>query len=56
VLPTTAFACACTLTLPASYPKGPADRVIGATALVEGMALVTADNAIRRAKVVKTVW
>ena len=45
-----------TLTLPASYPKDPADRVIGATALVEGMVLVTADTAIRRAKVVRTIW
>lgn len=56
VLPISAQACARTLALPASYPKDPADRVIGATALVEGMALVTADTGIRRAKAVKTVW
>ncbi len=56
VLPISARACARTLTLPASYPKDPADRVIGATALVEGMALVTADAGIRRARVVRTVW
>jgi PIN domain nuclease of toxin-antitoxin system len=56
VLPISARACARTLTLPASYPKDPADRVIGATALVEGMALVTADAEIRRARVVRTVW
>lgn len=56
VLPISARACARTLTLPASYPKDPADRVIGATALVEGMALVTADAVIRRARVVRTVW
>lgn len=55
-LPISAQACARTLALPASYPKDPADRVIGATALVEGMALVTADTGIRRAKAVKTVW
>jgi PIN domain nuclease of toxin-antitoxin system len=42
--------------LPAGYPKDPADRVIGATALVEGMRLVTADREIRRAKVVRTIW
>ena len=56
VLPISARACARTLTLPASYPRDPADRVIGATALVEGMALVTADRDIRRARVVKTIW
>ena len=50
VLPISARACARTLTLPASYPKDPADRVIGATALVEGVALVTADAEIRRAR------
>lgn len=56
VLPITARACARTLALPAGYPKDPADRVIGATALVEGMGLVTADREIRRAKVVRTIW
>ena len=56
VLPISAQACVRTLSLPASYPKDPADRVIGATALVEGMALVTADAEIRRAKAVRTVW
>ncbi|MFZ3342363.1 MAG: type II toxin-antitoxin system VapC family toxin [Terriglobales bacterium] len=56
VLPISARACARTLTLPASYPKDPADRVIGATALVEGMALITADAEIRRARAVRTVW
>ncbi|MGA9472583.1 MAG: type II toxin-antitoxin system VapC family toxin [Terriglobales bacterium] len=56
VLPISARACARTLTLPASYPKDPADRVIGATALVEGMALVTADAKIRRVRAVRTVW
>jgi len=56
VLPISARACARTLTLPTSYPKDPADRVLGATALVEGMALVTADAEIRRARVVRTVW
>jgi len=42
--------------LPKDFPRDPADRVIAATAMVEGMALVTADTAIRRAKVVETVW
>jgi PIN domain nuclease of toxin-antitoxin system len=56
VLPISGRACARALTLPASFPKDPADRMIVATALVEGMALVTADAAIRRARAVKTVW
>ena len=56
VLPINARTCARMLSLPAAYPKDPADRVIGATALVEGMSLVTADREIRRAKVVRTIW
>jgi len=56
VLPINARVCARMLALPAGYPKDPADRVIGATALVEGMGLVTADREIRRAKVVRTIW
>jgi len=56
VLPITGRACVRATELPASYPKDPADRVIGATALVEGLALVTADREIRRSKAVKTIW
>ena len=56
VLPINARTCARMLSLPAGYPKDPADRVIGATALVEGIGLVTADQEIRRAKVVRTIW
>jgi PIN domain nuclease of toxin-antitoxin system len=56
VLPISARACARMPSLPAGYPKDPADRVIAATALVEGMSLVTADREIRRAKVVRTIW
>ncbi len=42
--------------LPAVYPKDPADRLIGSTAIVEGMPLITADQQIRRAKAVETIW
>jgi PIN domain nuclease of toxin-antitoxin system len=42
--------------LPIGYPKDPADRVIGSTAIVEGMTLVTADQQIRRSKAVETIW
>ena len=56
VLPITARACARIPGLPASYPKDPADRIIGATALVEGLVLVTADREIRRNKAIRTIW
>ena len=56
VLPISSRACARTMTLPADYPKDPADRIIGATALVEGLALLTADREIRRSKAVQTIW
>ena len=56
VLPITARACAYVMKLPATYPKDPADRIIGATALVEGLALITADREIRRSKTVRTIW
>jgi PIN domain nuclease of toxin-antitoxin system len=56
VLPISARVCARMSTLPGNYPKDPADRVIAATALVEGLSLITADREIRRAKVVRTIW
>ncbi|MFZ3214146.1 MAG: PIN domain-containing protein [Terriglobales bacterium] len=55
VLPISGRACVRTLTLPAAYPKDPADRIIAATALVEGLSL-TADQEIRRSKAVRTIW
>jgi PIN domain nuclease of toxin-antitoxin system len=42
--------------MPTSYPKDPADRIIGATALVGDIPLLTADRAIRNAKAVPTIW
>jgi PIN domain nuclease of toxin-antitoxin system len=42
--------------LPSSYPKDPADRIIGATALVEDIPLLTADREIRRSRAVPTIW
>jgi PIN domain nuclease of toxin-antitoxin system len=56
VLPISGRACARAMSLPAAYPKDPADRVIAATALVEGLSLLTADRAIRRSKTVQTIW
>lgn len=56
VLPVTARICARAVSLREGYPKDPADRLIGATALVQGLALITADTAIRRAEIVRTIW
>ncbi len=56
VLPITGRACVRALGLPSGYPKDPADRIIGATALVEGLSLITADGEIRRSKALQTVW
>ena len=42
--------------LPTNYPGDPCDRLIGATALVEGIALITKDSKIRACKEIKTIW
>ncbi|HTZ90357.1 MAG TPA: type II toxin-antitoxin system VapC family toxin [Alloacidobacterium sp.] len=39
-----------------AYPRDPADRMIGATALIEGISLVTSDDRIRRSGEVQTIW
>jgi PIN domain nuclease of toxin-antitoxin system len=56
ILPMNSRVCVRAMALPAIYPKDPADRIIGATALVEGIPLVTADDAIRRSKALRTIW
>ncbi len=42
--------------LPANYSADPCDRLIGATALAEGFALVTKDRNIRNCRQIKTIW
>jgi PIN domain nuclease of toxin-antitoxin system len=54
--PVTPEIAALSVRLPPEFPKDPADRLIAATAMVEGMPLVTADARIRQSKVVETVW
>jgi len=54
--PVTPEIAALAVRLPEPFPKDPADRLIASTAMVEGMALVTADARIRKSKVVETVW
>jgi PIN domain nuclease of toxin-antitoxin system len=55
-LPITAKVCAQSIHFPATYPKDPGDRLIGATALVNGIPLITADRAIRDSQAVPTIW
>jgi PIN domain nuclease of toxin-antitoxin system len=56
VLPISSRTCVCALAFPDTYPKDPADRIIGATALVEGLPLLTADREIRGSKALSTIW
>jgi PIN domain nuclease of toxin-antitoxin system len=56
VVPISARICVRSSSLPQSYPKDPADRIIGATALSEGLSLITADHGIRNSRVVPTIW
>jgi PIN domain nuclease of toxin-antitoxin system len=56
VQPISSRACVRALGLPDTYPKDPADRIIGATAIVKGMSLLTADREIRRSRALRTIW
>ena len=56
VLPITAKIALQALELPAGYPKDPADRIIGATALIEDIPLLTADREIRKSRAFATIW
>jgi len=56
VLPITGEISLRTLSLPGRYPKDPVDRIIGATALVEGIPLITADRKIRNSGALATIW
>jgi PIN domain nuclease of toxin-antitoxin system len=56
VLPISSRVCVQALGLPAAYPKDPADRIIGATALAVGLSLLTADREIRRSRALPTIW
>ncbi|PYX59445.1 MAG: VapC toxin family PIN domain ribonuclease [Acidobacteria bacterium] len=41
---------------PDDFSRDPADRLIGATARAEGLALVTRDENIRGSPLLKTIW
>jgi PIN domain nuclease of toxin-antitoxin system len=42
--------------LPENYPRDLSDRLIGSTAIVEGVPLVTADERIRNSGIVECIW
>jgi PIN domain nuclease of toxin-antitoxin system len=56
IQPITGRICAETTRLPDNYPRDPMDRLIAATAIVEGLTLVTADAAIQNSRAVPTIW
>jgi PIN domain nuclease of toxin-antitoxin system len=56
VLPVTEIIAQCAAELPAPYHGDPMDRIITATALVEGCTLITKDEKIRDAHLCKVIW
>jgi PIN domain nuclease of toxin-antitoxin system len=56
IVPITPAIAAAGAELPATFPNDPADRLIGATALILGVPLVTKDAAIRASRAVTTIW
>jgi PIN domain nuclease of toxin-antitoxin system len=56
VLPITTKVAALANQFPTDYSSDPCDRLIGATALAEGMVLVTKDIKIRDCKQLRTLW
>ena len=56
ILPVTAEIAEQSVRFSPAYPNDPADRLIGATAIVHGMRLVTIDKKIRASKEVDCIW
>ena len=56
IIPITAEVAAIAAQFSDDYPKDPADRLIGATALAGGIALVTCDQRIQQHHRLKTIW
>ena len=52
LLPITPQIAASAVAFPATYPSDPQDRIIGATAIVEGLRLLTRDKRIRQSHLV----
>lgn len=47
---------ALTTTFPDTYPKDPADRMIGATARAHGLTLITQDERILKSPLIRSLW
>jgi PIN domain nuclease of toxin-antitoxin system len=56
VLPLTAMVASLATQFSADYSNDPCDRLIGATALAEGMLLVTKDEKMRSCRQLQTIW
>ena len=56
VLPVTPAIAITATQLPPTFPSDPFDRIIAATAIVEGIPLLTADKNIRRSRALRTLW
>jgi PIN domain nuclease of toxin-antitoxin system len=56
VVPVTAEIAAAAAQLPAEFPRDPFDRMIAATALARRASLITADDQIRKSRVVRVIW
>lgn len=56
VLPITTKVAALANQFSTDYSSDPCDRIIGATALAEGVVLVTKDTKIRDCKQIQTLW
>jgi len=56
VKPLTAEIAAAAAQFPEDFARDPADRLIAATASIEGLPLVTRDEQIRRSPLLKTIW
>jgi PIN domain nuclease of toxin-antitoxin system len=56
VKPITAAIASMAVKFSEQYPKDPADRLIGATSIVEGLPLVTADEKLRNFLMLNTIW
>ena len=56
ILPVTPRIAALASQFPPNYPRDPSDRLIGATAISEGIELISADVGIQRTGIVRTIW
>jgi PIN domain nuclease of toxin-antitoxin system len=56
VFPVSEMIAICAAELPAPFHGDPMDRIITATAIVEGCTLITKDEKIRQANLCKVIW